>query len=176
MKIVRPIALIAFAVLLAGCASTVTKDIEIEAETDSKANLSGYKSYTWLGSAAILFDSAGQWEPPQFDADAEIKFLIDRELRKRGMVEDSVNPDVFVAFAAGIDMDSLELKVDPESDITTLENIPRGALVVALVDTDTGLAIWAGRATGEVQQNPDQETVKQRLDFAVTSMFKQMPR
>jgi len=72
-----------FAVMLlvAGCASSVTRDIMVDTDVDPKANLKGYSTYTWLGSAAIVYDPEGKWEPPQFDADAEIKFLIDRELR-----------------------------------------------------------------------------------------------
>jgi len=99
--------------LVAGCASSVTKDIMVEAEIDPKTNFTGYASYTWRGSAAIVFDDKGQWEPPQFDADAEVQFLIDRELRKRGMSEDSALPDMIVAYAAGIDMDSMDIKKDP---------------------------------------------------------------
>ena len=176
MNRIYPAVVILFALLMAGCATAVTKDIQIEAEADPKANFKGYKSYAWLGSAAIVFDSVGQWEPPQFDADAEIVFLIDRELRKRGMVENSANPDMFVAFAAGIDMDSLQIKVDPKSEIATLENVPQGALVIVLVDAQTEVAIWAGLATADVQQQPSQETVRKRLDFAVTSMLKKLPR
>jgi len=168
--------LCAVALLITGCASSVTKDIMVEAEIDPKTNFTGYASYTWLGSAAIVFDDKGQWEPPQFDADAEIQFLIDRELRKRGMSEDSANPDMIVAYAAGIDMDSMDIKIDPESDLVVLENVPLGALTVILVDANTGLAIWAGVATAEIQQSPSQETIKKRLDFAVTQMFKKLPR
>ena len=169
--------LIFLALFFSGCATTAaTKDIQIDTEADPKANFSGYKSYAWLGSAAIVYDTAGQWEPPQFDADAEITFLIDRELRKRGMSEDSVNPDMLVAYAAGIDMDTLRVEIDPESEIKTLKNVPQGALVIALVDAETSVAIWAGLATGEVQQDPDQETVKARLDYAVTQMLKKLPR
>jgi hypothetical protein len=159
---------------ISGCASSITKDIKVETDSDPKADLSGYKSYAWLGAAAIVFDEAGQWEPPQFDADAEIKFLIDRELRGHGMTEDSVNPDLVVAYAAGIDMDSMELKTDPESGLESLENIPAGALLVVLIDADTGLAIWAGVATANVQENPTPETTKERLDFAVSRMFSQL--
>ena len=169
-------ALCAAALLITGCASSVTQDIYVEAEIDPKTNFAGYASYTWLGSAAIVFDDKGQWEPPQFDADAEIKFLIDRELRKRGMSEDSANADMIVAYAAGIDMDSMDIKINPESELTVLENVPLGALTVILVDANTGLAIWAGVATAEIQQSPDQETIKKRLDFAVTQMFKKLPR
>jgi hypothetical protein len=154
------LALSALLLLLAGCASSVTKDIIVDAEADPKISFSGYTSYTWLGSAAIVFDPEGRWEPP----------------RARGMVEDSVDPDLIVAFAAGIDMSSMEIDIDPESNLTTLENVPLGALTVILVDAKTGLAIWAGIATAEIQENPDQETIKKRLEYAVNSMFKKLPK
>ena len=168
-----PITLIAAMLFIAGCASSVTKDIMVDAQADPKVDFKGYATYTWLGSAAIVYDPDGTWEPPQFDADAEVKFLIDRELRKRGMSEDSLNPDMIVAFAAGIDMEIMEIDIDPKSDLVVLENVPMGALTVILVDANSGLAIWAGVATAEIQQSPDQDTIKKRLEFAVTGMFKQ---
>ena len=166
---------LALVLLVAGCAS-VTKDIVVDTEMDPKANLNGYSTYTWLGSAAIVYDPKGKWEPPQFDADAEIKFLIDRELRARGMTESSSNPDLIVAYAAGIDTAVMEIKIDPESYLETLRNVPMGALIVALIDGKTGLAIWGGVATAEIQENPGIDVVKKRLDYAVTSMFKKLPR
>jgi len=164
------------AMLLAGCASTPVKDIKFDAQVDPKANLSGYKTYAWLGSAAILNDTYGQWEPPEFDADAEIKYLIDRELRKRGMSENSTNPDLIVAFAAGVDMDAMELKVDPKTKINMLVDVPKGGLVVAFMDRASGFVIWVGLATGEVQENPGAQTVKARLDYAVGQLFKRIPK
>jgi hypothetical protein len=169
------ITLATLVLLLSGCASSVTRDIRVETDSDPKANLSGYTSYAWLGAAAIVFDDKGQWEPPQFDADAEIKFLIDRELREHGMTEDSVNPDLIVAYAAGIDMDSMNIRTDPESGLESLENVPAGALSVVMIDAVTGLAVWAGVATAEIQQNPTPETTKKRLDFAVSEMFARLP-
>jgi hypothetical protein len=172
----RVLSLLAAVLLVSGCATSATKDISVDAEADAKATFSTYKSYSWLGSAAIVYDDAGKWEPPNFDADAEIKFLIDRELRKRGYVENSVDPDIIVMFAAGIDMDAMQYKVDPQSDIDLLENVPLGALAVVLVDADTENVVWAGLATGEIKQDPSTDVVKQRLDYAVTSMFKKLPR
>ena len=163
-------------VFLSGCASTsVTKDIMVKTDADPKANLSGYSSYAWLGAASIVFDDKGQWEPPQFDADAEIKFLIDRELRDHGMTEDSVNPDLIVAYAAGIDMDSMEMKTDPETDLEVLENVPVGALSVILIDAGTELAVWAGVATADIKEDATPETTRKRLDFAVSEMFSKLP-
>jgi hypothetical protein len=172
----RLLSLFAALLLVTGCATSVTKDISVDTDSDPKTNFSGYKSYAWLGSATIVYDAEGKWEPPSFDADAEIKFLIDRELRKRGMVEDSLNPDMIVIFAAGVDMDVMQYKVDPESEIDLLENVPLGALSVVLVDADTEIVIWAGLATAEIQEEPSSEVVKKRLDYAVTEMFKELPR
>lgn len=172
----RLLSLFAVLLLVTGCATSVTKDISVDTDSDPKTNFSGYKSYAWLGSATIVYDAEGKWEPPSFDADAEIKFLIDRELRKRGMVEDSLNPDMIVIFAAGVDMDVMQYKVEPESEIDLLENVPLGALSVVLVDADTEIVIWAGLATAEIQEEPSSDVVKKRLDYAVTEMFKELPR
>lgn len=162
--------------LLAGCATIPTQDIQIDAQADPKVNFSGYKTYDWLGAAAIVNDPYGQWEPPQFDADAEIVFLIDRELRKRGMSQSMANPDMVVAYAAGIDMQALELKVDPASKIDTVEHVPQGGLVVVLMDAESGFVIWAGVASAEVQETPDTRTVKARIDYAVTQLLKRLPK
>ena len=174
-KNLLPIGLIVLFVL-AGCASVPTKDIKIEIQADPRANFSGYKTYAWLGAAAIVNDPYGQWEPPQFDADAEIIFLIERELRKRGMSQNTTNPDLIVAFAAGIDMNALGLKTDPQTKSEMLANVPQGGLAVVLADSQTGYAIWAGTATAELQENPDTQTVKARLNYAVTQMFKKLPK
>ena len=162
--------------LLAGCASVPTKDIQVDAQVDPKANFSGYKTYAWLGAAAIVNDPYGQWEPPQFDADAEIMFLIDRELRKRGMSESTVDPDLVIAFAAGIDMEALGLKVDTGTKMDVLENVPQGGLAVVLVDSESGFVIWVGVAIAEIQESPDTKTVKARLEYAVTQLFKKLPK
>lgn len=161
--------------LTMGC-STLTQDIEVDAEADPKANLAGYKTYAWLGSAAILNDPRGKWEPPQFDADAEIKFLIDRELRKRGIKEVAVRPDLIVGFAAGIDMEALELVENKETKLQMLQNVPTGSLVIVLIDGVTGNPVWASAAVADVQQEISSDDVRKRLDYAVSQMFKLMKR
>jgi hypothetical protein len=151
------------------------KDIKVDAQADPKAKFSGYKTYTWLGTAAILNDPDGKWEPRGFDADAEIKFLVDRELRKRGMSENLTNPDLAVGFALGVDMDALGLKVDPKTKMDVLQNVPQAALLLALVDVESGFVIYVGAATAEIQENVDEKTAKARLDYAVTQLIQKIP-
>ena len=146
------IAILFFLLLITGCA-TVTKDIEVIGEVATDFNVSEYKTYAWLGSAKILYDPEGKWEPPKFYADGEVKWLIGGELRKRGMIEVEENPDVLVVFAAGVDMSALQLAKDPVSKIKMLENIPVGALAVMFIDASSGQAVWAGVATGDIQES-----------------------
>ena len=161
--------------LLSACATIPTKDITIDTDADEKVAFSSYKTYEWLAAAGILSDPEGNWEPPGFDADAEITFLIDRELRKRGMTESSRNPDLYVAYVLGVDMDALKLKENPETKISTLKNVPGGALLLVLIDAQSTDAVWAGLATAEIQQDMDMETRKKRLDYVVTNMLKELP-
>ncbi|VAX09614.1 hypothetical protein MNBD_GAMMA25-2335 [hydrothermal vent metagenome] len=176
MKKIITISLALSMLILGACAIVKTDDIKISADVDPKANFSGYKTYTWLGSASILNDPDGRWEPPSFDADTEIKFLIDRELRKRGMSESAAQPDMIIGFALGVDMDSLQLKIDKESKMETLESVPKGALVIAAVDTSTGFVIWVSDAEANVQSGISNDEMKKRLDYAVTKMIAKMPK
>lgn len=167
---------LAFFMLLTACSTAPTRDITVDAEADPKAGISGFKTYAWLATAQIVNDPEGQWEPHNVDIDAEVQFIINSELRKRGIAEVSTNPDMLVAYAAGIDMTRLGLKVNPESQEKLIENIPGAALVVALIDADTGYVIWIAEAVGEVQQQADEATIRARIDYAIKEMFRLLPK
>jgi hypothetical protein len=62
------------------------------------------------------------------------------------------------------------------ADSTNLANVPKGALVLALVDNASGRLAWMGTATGNVQENPDDDTVRKRLAYAVAQLMKQVPK
>lgn len=162
--------------LILGCANPMTRDISIETETNPKVDYQGYKTYSWLGAAAIVNDPEGRWEPPAFDADAEIAFLINRELHARGMVESQVDPDMLVFYGAGIDMQSVDIKLDPETNLEQMVNVPRGALTVILIDGESELAIWGGQAIAEIKQDPNPEITRKRLAYAIEKMFARLPR
>ena len=162
--------------LITGCTTVPIEDIQVEAEADPKVKFSGYKSYAWLGSVGILSDPEGRWKQPEFDVDTEIRFLIDRELRKRGLSETSNKPDMLVAYAMGVDMDAIKVKENPETKKQMLKNAPKGALLVILVDPETQYVMWLGSASADVQKDPDTEIIKKRLDYAVSQMMKMIPK
>ena len=153
------------AFFISSCA-TLTQDINVETHADPSVDFNTYKSYAWVGSAQIVFDPIGQWEQPTLDTDEEVKFNINRELRNKGILEVQSDPDLLVAFAAGIDMTVLELKEDPESKKEVLTNVPKAALVIALIDAKTGYTVWLGFAEAEVQKQQSIENIRKRIDYA----------
>ena len=157
--------------LISSCA-TLTDDIEIEAHSELGVNFNAYKTYAWAESAQINYDPIGQWEQPTLDMDEEVRFVINRELRARNINQVESQPDLLVAFAAGIDTTVLELKDDPESDKKVLTNIPKAALVIALIDTTTGYTVWLGYAEADVQPQQTIENIRTRIDYAVSEILK----
>ena len=148
-----------------------------DAKSDPKAHLGEYKSFAWIGAGEVLNDPDGRWKPTNVQIAGDIKYLIDRELRKRGLgLANPDNAELGVAFFLGIDMEAQKLKKNPETKVEMLENVPKAGLVVALVDTKTGFVVWIGRAVGELQENATDEVVRERLDYAVSEMFKLFPK
>lgn len=158
--------------LLTLSCATLTQDIKVETTANPDINFNLYKSYAWAGSAQIVFDPIGQWEQPTLDTDEEVKFNIDQELRNRGLIEVQSKPDLLVAFAAGVDMTFLELKEDPNTKKEVLTNVPKAALVIALIDASSGYTVWLGFAEGEVQKQQTIENIQARIDYAVREIFK----
>jgi len=157
--------------LIISCA-TLTQDIIVKTNASPDVDFNSYKSYAWAGSAKIVFDPIGQWEQPTLDTDEEVKFNIDKQMREKGLFEVEENPDLLVAFAAGIDMTFLELKEDPDSNKQVITNVPKAALVIALVDTRTGYTVWLGFAEGEVQKQQSIENIRARIEYAVKEIFR----
>ena len=158
-------------VLLLSACATLTKDIEVRSETAAGVDLANYKSFAWVASAEIINDTHGNWEPRDFDADAEIKFLLLKELRGKGLNETARNPDLLLIFAAGVNMDNLEYVKDSSSGMNSLEEVPKGALLVIMIDPATRHPVWAGTANGDVESGRSNEDVRKRLAFAVEKMF-----
>jgi len=149
-----------------GCVST--SDIQVEQAQSEKVNLDGYKTYQFIADSGILQDKkdpAGK----KLDVTAEIEDMINKELAKKGKVPVSKNPDFFVAYMGGSDMDAVKSKLDKNGK-EIIEKSPEAALVLMLVDADTGSIIWMSTAEGEVKGG-SAEDIKKRLDYTIKKMF-----
>ena len=161
----------AFISILISSCTTLTSDITIKTYAVPSTNFDAYQSYTWAGSAQVVFDPVGQWEQPTLDTDEEFKFNINYELREQGLIEVKTNPDLLVAYVAGIDMAHLQLIEDPDSEQKVLQNAPKSALVIALIDANTGYTVWMGVAQGDARAQQSIDDIRARIKYAVHKIF-----
>jgi len=151
-----------------GCGVS-TRDIEVESVKSSKANLEGYKTYEIIKESGADDSLKHNKALKGLKVDADIKRMITAELAKRGKVAVAHDPDFFVAYVAGADMNAMQIKLDKEGR-TTVENIPEAAMLLMLVDAETGSIIWLSTAEGEFKGLPAEQQ-QARLKFAIQKML-----
>jgi hypothetical protein len=163
--------------LSVGCASSSTSDIQVRTAADSKASLSGYKSFAWFASASVLHDRTGVWVPKDVDTQSEVEFLVDKGLREHGLSVAQEHPDLFVSLMIVADVrDVQEIQQSRGEGLSTFDPVGKGALLVELIDAETGKTVWLGGAQGDVRQSRSSDESKQRLAYAVDQIFAQLPR
>ncbi len=159
------------ALALVACAAMKSyDDIKVETNSDPKVDLGAYKSYAWLAGAAVVIDEHNKWVPPGYDATAEFKHQLDAALRKKGLSENNINPDMVIAFAAGIDMDAPDIQKNAEDKFEIVGTKPQGGILLIFGDTRNGQAIWAGAAQGDAK-NTTMEESKDRIRYVVSKMM-----
>ena len=109
------------------------------------------------------------------DVDAILRRLITRELKDQGLTEVDRDPDLVVAYAAGVDMTTLDLVENPHNKMRILQSAPIAALLLILVDTGTGYPVWVGKATGNPSNDTPESIQKKRIAYAIQEMFRQYP-
>ncbi len=161
-------ALVALALLgFAGC--TTTSDIQVNTTQSDKADLKGYKTYQFIEGSGVANDKATKKIMNSDKTAARIEMLINQELMKKGKIPVSEDPDFFVAYLGGADMEAVKIKLDKEGK-EVIEKRPEAALLLMLVDADSGSIIWMSTAGGEVKDLPLKERRK-RLEYAIKKML-----
>jgi hypothetical protein len=152
---------------VSGCTST--KDIEVKALTSEKVNLDGYKTYEIIEGSGIVDNTQ---RSDNLDIDAEMKQMINTELANKGKMLVNKDPDFYVAYVAGTDMDAIEEKINKDGQ-KTLHNRPASGMILILIDADTGAIIGLSAAEGEAKNLPAKEA-KKRLNYAIKKMLSEI--
>lgn len=157
-------------VAFTGCVST--SDIEVETAKSEKANLEGYKTYQLIDESGFVKDPKTKESSSKLDIDIELQEMINDELASKGKMPTANNPDFYVAYVGGTDMNHLVKKLDKDGK-ETIAKVPTAAIVLLLIDANTGEIIWIATAEGEAKGLPEEET-KKRLHYAIKKMLKDL--
>lgn len=164
MKTIFKGTLVALALIgFTGCVST--SDINVENTKSDKVDLKGYQTYQFIEGSGVVQDGRKK----KVNAAEEIESQINIELMKKGKTPVAKDPDFFVAYLGGSDMDAVKKRLDKDGK-EVIEKSPEAALVLMLVDADTGAIIWMSTADGEARGGTKEE-IKKRIDYAVKKML-----
>ena len=160
------------AAVLAGVQGCVqTDDITVESVTNDKVNLKGYKTYQFLdGSGVIEENKRGKVKEGDQKIAALIEDVINEQLDKAGKAPSADHPDFFVAYVGGTDPEAVTVKLDKKGK-EVVQNRPEAALLILLVDADTGSILRLATAEGELKKLPEAQQRK-RIEYAVKKMLK----
>jgi hypothetical protein len=159
------------------CAKTKTNDIKVHSAADAKTDFKGYQTYAWYGAMSAMRDDTGMWIPRDRDALAEMKFLVDKKMREMGLSESSESPDLLVSMLIVGDVQEMQkIQSERAQSIDHFEPVGEGALVIELIDGDTGKTVWLGDAVGQARQSYSLKQSNERLSYAVDKLFDELPR
>jgi hypothetical protein len=147
-------------------------DIQFMTGRDPKANIAGFKTYAWAAAEAEINDPGSKWTLPDLNIANEIIFLVNRELRGRGMTEVAENPEVLLVASAAVDTEALAALKDADSNLTIIKTIPQSSLLLGFLDPTSHETLWVGAASSELKGSTDNEVVKARLDYAIRNIIK----
>ena len=164
LKLLKGVIAVLMIVGFTGCTST--SDIQVEAMKSEKVNLDGYKTYEIIEGSGIV---DGTKRADNLDVNAEMQQMINTELAKKGKTLVTKDPDFYVAYAAGTDMEAVKEKLD-EKGKKTLEERPEAAMVLILIDAETGVIIGISTAEGEAKGLPVKD-MKKRLNYAIKKIL-----
>jgi hypothetical protein len=160
--------------LVCACAKAPTSDIKTAAAVDETIKFSGYRTYGWFAGLGLINDDSGRWDNGDLDIANELKFKIDKAMRERGLNE-SPEPQLLIGFLVAANLDQLKEISDRGGKVSSVEGVGKSALVVELVDASTKHTVWVGAASGDAQTGRSTDELKERLDYAVTELFKALP-
>lgn len=149
-----------------GCVST--SDIKVESAKSDKVDLKGYKTYAIVEGSGV----AGESKKSTHDIDAELNRIIHNELGKKGKVPVTKDPDFYVAYLAAKDMEAIEINIDEEGQ-ETIKETPAAAMLLLLIDGETGVLIGISTAEGEAKDLPLEDR-KKRLEYTIKKMFNEL--
>ena len=147
-----------------GCVNT--SDIKTKTVKSVKADLDGYKTYQIVDGSGIVEDTKGDNIK---ELNTEMRQMMNTELAKKGKTKVDENPDFYVAYAAGSDMEAVTMKLDAAGKVE-VEARPEAGILLVLVDAQTGKIIAISAADAEAKNLPLEDT-KKRLSYAINKMF-----
>ncbi|KZZ58681.1 hypothetical protein A3762_06700 [Oleiphilus sp. HI0125] len=158
---------------LSGCAvnQELVKDIRLETEKHPRANLAGYKTYSWIGSTALVIDPGHKIDSRGFNGGLEFEYLVNKKMRELGFSQLAQSRELGIAYTVGVVTDIPEIPNEAMKQLKLLGDKPAIGLRIVAVDMATQTPVWAGGVVGNFMQERSDEEAQKRLKYVVDGLF-----
>jgi len=185
MRVLKVLAVLGLIALTVGCSS-----IQSNYDYDPTADFSKFKTYAWMERATAT-DGSGRQVQPGDMTEKRIKMAVGTQLAEKGLTEDSQNPDLLLAYYAGI-----EEKVDVTDwgyrsyggwygygsgyggyygrDVDVYY-YNQGTIVLDMVDIADGELVWRGIVTDYVTESNSPQQREQKINEAIMLIMVNYP-
>ena len=187
MKAASILAVCCLLCLSVGCSSW-----NVSQDYDKEADFVSYKTFAWIEQPTMGVGSVKAAQQRNMLLDKRLKAAVETQLRAKGFVEDTENPDILLAYYTGVDD-----KVDVSSygysypsyyggwghygyggyggGGVDVYHYKEGTVIVDLIDARTTQLAWRGSVSGVLETNPTPEKMDKNVNEAMAKMFSQYP-
>ncbi|MBK7978043.1 MAG: DUF4136 domain-containing protein [Deltaproteobacteria bacterium] len=161
--------------LAAGCSSlNLFRDIAVESRATAGVDYGSFKTFRFLHSERkIVRGDDVKVTPTPEPLNVYLEGLVAQGLAPHGLVpieaktKVKADLDVRLTVVAKLAASSTAASADPEPDLSILE--------VAITRTSDNREVWWGSTQGEVWEEADEATTKQRIEHAVGNLLARYP-
>jgi Domain of unknown function (DUF4136) len=142
--------------LFSGCS------ISIHNTYDKQVDFSKYKTFCWMSGCEFKINGPAYLKDSLLNE--KLKVAILEELSKKGLEQNTDNPDLLVGFTITV-KDEQAIVYHPSEDapvyIKPLEtekeviNYLKGSLIIGMADNKESRMVWQAEAIGYMETNPD---------------------
>ncbi len=164
---------LALLALATSCSSVnLFRDIAVESRTTAGVDYGAFKTFRFLHSERKIVRGADvKITPTPEPLDLYLEDLVTKGLAPHGLtpVEGKAKGDLDVRLTvvAKLAPAASDASPDPEPDLSILE--------VAITRTSDNREVWWGNTQGEVWEEADEATTKQRIEHAVSTLLQRYP-
>jgi hypothetical protein len=144
------------ALIFSGCS------VSIHNTYDKQVDFSKYKTFCWMSGCEFKIDGPSYLKDSLLSE--KLKVAITDELTRKGLVQNTDNPDLLVGFTITV-KDEQAIVYHPSEDtpvyIKPLEtereviNYLKGSLIIGMADNKESRMVWQSEAIGYMETNPD---------------------
>ncbi len=151
-------------------------EVIVTSEFSKETDFTQFKTYAWIENSSLIFDSNHNWAKSDIDPVIEFKFAVDTEFRTKGLSQVSKNPDLIVAMSVGANADRIALHKLAKEQKTVIDDLPEGAALLIVAESDTLEVLYISLATGDVDQSISTQESQHRIKYVGQKLLEDYPR